>query len=98
MNVLLQVHSGKIEIARRGRTLEVAYLLRFTELVIFALSTAAALAAFCLILPAFSTSGAVAILAFGWLWLFGANYLIAGFRIPNALRQLARRTVGGTIS
>lgn len=99
LNPLVAIGSGDIEVMRQGTMIHVAYRLRFTELLMVVTSAVALFFG----PPMWNAPNLNAIEAIGWLmffWscLFGGNYMIARYRVPNALKQVAQRATGGKVS
>lgn len=98
-NPLFSIGSGDIEVMRQGTSIQVTYRLRFTEILIIVTS----LVVFIFGPYAWSrfnlneveTTG---ILMAIWFGLFGMNYFLARYRIPKALKQIARQATGGKIT
>ena len=97
-NILVPVSSGEIQLAAQGGGIEISYHLRFTEM--FVVVTAAVILLLgpeLLSAPNLNAMEVTWLSLSAWLWLFGANYLVAIFRIPNALKNLAHQATGGSI-
>lgn len=90
-NILLPVGSGRIDVIDEDG-LRVRYRLSTKEL----LSVVSALLVFATITPiarGADPKSALGYLVIGWLWLFGANYLLGLLRLSHFMRQAA--TVNG---
>jgi hypothetical protein len=98
LNILCPTGSGEIRFSAQSAGIEITYRLRFTEM--FIVVTALLL----ITLGPFALSGqywsameSLTTFIIAWSLLFGASYLMAIFRIPSALKHLARQATGGTV-
>jgi len=99
LNPLVAVSSADVEFVRNRTVIHVTYRLRFTELLIAATFGVALLIGFQLVIaPKLTPVQMLVFSVIGWLWLFGMNYLIAKYRIPNALKKLASQATDGKVS
>lgn len=98
-NPLGPIGSGDIEVMRQETTIQVTYRLRFTEALIVV--TSAVVLFFGPPLwyaPNLNTIEAIGLMILAWSWLFGMSYVISRYRVPNALKRIARQTTGGKVS
>ncbi len=91
--------SGKIEVIRRETTIRVTYRLRYTEFLIVVTSLVVLFFGPPLLYaPNLNAIEAIGLMILAWIWLFGLNYVISRYRVPNALKRIARQTTGGKVS
>jgi hypothetical protein len=88
-NILLPFGSGRLWVERRKASLTVKY--RFSTVQMLLIVTAMMALVVLLAFPAQPDPGkalakTLNFAAIGWLWLFGANYLVAMARVPIWLR------------
>jgi len=87
-NVLAAVSSGVVEMAPAGSGVQVRYRVAFTQLLVVVTGMVAFfLGPFVMMSPGPSMAGRLGILAFMWIWLFGANYALTRWRFPRFLRR-----------
>lgn len=94
-NPLVAISSGEIEIVPQETGIKVAYRLRFTQMLVLV----TAMVILFLGPPILTASNltpmqASLFLLMAWLWLFGGNYVITLYRVPRALKRIARQTTG----
>lgn len=94
LNPLGPIGSGSIAVSPGADGVDICYNLRFTELfVTITVLVAVFFGPAMWRAPNLDEFDAIANLGFFWLWLFGGNYVITSFRVPRALRKVAREAI-----
>jgi hypothetical protein len=85
-NVLGPISSGVLQVSPIEDGVSVGYRLKFTEVLVFAtVGVGAVIGPGVMSVPNIPIAGRLGILAVGWLWLVGGNYVVTRWRLPSFL-------------